>query len=85
MTLEKLRSVLGWCTVINVALLLLWSGLLLFAHDWMFHFHTRLGIRLTPEVYDAMHYGGLGLYKLAIWLLNLAPYIALRIVGRQQR
>jgi len=29
-----------------------------------------------------MHYGGLGIYKLAIWLLNLAPYVALRIVGR---
>ncbi|MEA3211661.1 MAG: hypothetical protein QOE70_4718 [Chthoniobacter sp.] len=82
MTLEKFRSMLGWCTVINVALLLLWSAVFLFAHDWMFQLHTRLGFKLTPEVFDAMHYGGLGIYKLAIWLLNLAPYIALRIVGR---
>ena len=82
MTLEKLRSMLGWCTMINVALLLLWSAAFLFAHDWMFQLHTRLGFKLSPEVFDAMHYGGLGIYKLAIWLLNLAPYIALRIVGR---
>src|SRR5262245_40857177 len=40
-----------------------------------------LGFKLTPEVFDARHYGGLGIYKLAIWLLNLAPYVALRIVG----
>jgi hypothetical protein len=82
MTVEKFRSMLGWCTMINVALLLLWSAAFLFAHDWMLQLHTRLGFRMTPEVFDAMHYGGLGIYKLAIWLLNLAPYIALRIVGR---
>jgi Family of unknown function (DUF6868) len=82
MTLEKFRSMLGWCTLINVALLLLWSGTFLFAHDWMFALHSRWGFKLTPEVFDAMHYGGLGIYKLAIWLLNLAPYVALRIVGR---
>jgi hypothetical protein len=82
MTLEKLRSMLGWCTVINVALLLLWSGIFLFAHDWMFQLHGRFGFKMTQEVFDAMHYGGLGLYKLAIWMLNLAPYIALRIIGR---
>ena len=45
----------------------------LFARDWMFQLHARW-FRLTPELFDAMHYGGLGLYKLAIWLLNLAPY-----------
>ena len=48
----------------------------------MFQLHTRWWFKLTPELFDAMHYGGLGIYKLAIWLLNLAPYIALRIVGR---
>jgi len=64
-----------------VALLLLWSGAFLFAHDWMFQLHARW-FRLTPELFDALNYGGLGLYKLAIWLLNLAPYIVLRIVGR---
>lgn len=82
MTLEKLRSLFGWCTVINIALLLLWSAAFLFAHDWMYRMHGQTGFMLTREVFDAMHYGGLGLYKLAIWLLNLAPYIALRIVGR---
>jgi hypothetical protein len=82
MTLEKLKSLFGWCTVINVALLLVWSALFLLAHDWMYQMHGQFGFKLTREGFDAMHYGGLGLYKLAIWLLNLAPYIALRIVGR---
>jgi hypothetical protein len=81
MTLEKLRSMLGWCTVINVALLLVWAGAFLFAHDWMFQLHGRW-FKLTPEAFDALHYGGMGIYKIAIWMLNLAPYIALRIVGR---
>jgi hypothetical protein len=73
---------LGWCTVINVTLLLLWSGVFLFAHDWMYQLHTNSWFTMTPEMFDAIHYGGLGIYKLAIWMLNLAPYIALRIVAR---
>ena len=46
----------------------------------MFQLHARW-FRVTPEVFDALHYRGLGLYKLAICLLNLAPCIALRITG----
>jgi len=64
-----------------IFLLLLWSGAFLSAHDWMFQLNARW-FRQTPEVFDAMHYGGLGRYKLAIWLLNFAPCVALRIVGR---
>ena len=79
MTLEAVRSVLLWCFVLNYAFLLVWAGVFLFARDGMRNLHGRW-FRLTPEQFDAAHYGGMGLYKLGILLFNLAPYIALHIV-----
>jgi hypothetical protein len=37
---------------------------------------------LSVEQFDALHYAGMALYKVGILLLNLVPYIALRLVGR---
>ena len=37
---------------------------------------------ICQEQFDALHYAGMALYKVGILLLNLVPYIALRLVGR---
>jgi len=36
---------------------------------------------LSVEEFDAIHYKGMAFFKMGIVLLNLAPYLALRIVG----
>ena len=36
---------------------------------------------LSRERFDSLHYAGLAGDPLAIWLFNLAPYLALRIIG----
>jgi hypothetical protein len=38
---------------------------------------------LTAAQFDAIHYGGMSAYKIGILLLNLVPYIALRIALHQ--
>ena len=75
-----LRDVLLWCAVINYGILLVWFLLFILAHDWMHRLHGRW-FRLSVEQFDALHYAGMGIFKLGIILLNLVPYIALRIVG----
>ena len=40
---------------------------------------------LSVEQFDMLHYAGMSIYKLGILLLNLVPYIALRICGRNMR
>ena len=35
----------------------------------------------SVETFDALHYGGMTIYKLCIILFNLVAYIAVRIVG----
>ncbi len=80
MTLELLRDMLGWCSVINIGLLLYWWLIITFAHDWVYRFHGRW-FKIPVETFDAIHYGGMAFFKLTIFVFNLVPYLALRIVG----
>ena len=79
MTIEVIRGVLAWSAVINIGLLLWWFLFFSLAHDWTYRFHGKW-FKLTTEQFDALHYGGMAVFKLGILLFNLVPYLALRIV-----
>ena len=80
MTIEMLRAFLGWCAVINYGVLIVWFVLFIGARDWMHHLHGRW-FRLTDKQFDMVHYAGMGLFKLGIFLFNLAPYLALLVIA----
>ena len=80
MTIEQLQLFFGWCTVINVAILLFWFVFYLFGHDFMYRFHSRM-FKMSKENFDTVHYAGLAIFKIGIFLFNFAPYMALRIIG----
>jgi hypothetical protein len=80
MELEVIRAALGWCTLINWGLLIFWWLFIWLARDLVYRVHTKW-FKLSSEAFDAMHYAGMGLFKLAVIMLNLVPYLALRIVG----
>jgi hypothetical protein len=42
--------------------------------------HSKL-YKISEERFDAVNYAGLALYKGAVFVFNLVPYLALRIVG----
>ena len=79
MSIETMRAVLGWSFVINYGVLLLWFLFFTLAHDWMHRFHGRW-FRVPVDQFDTIHYAGMAIYKIGILLLNLVPYVALRIV-----
>ena len=79
MTIETIRDVLGWCAVINLGLLLWWFLFFMLAHDWMYRIHGKW-FKLPVERFDAIHYSGMAFFKMCILLLNIAPYLAIRIV-----
>jgi hypothetical protein len=76
---NEIRNVLAWCAGINYGILFIWFGVFVFAHDWMYRLHSRW-FKLSVETFDAMHYGGLSVYKIGILLFNLVPLIALWLV-----
>ena len=80
MSLEIIRDLLAWCIVINWIVLLWWLVFFIMAHDWMYRIHSKW-FKIPVDRFDALHYGGMALFKIGILLFNLVPYLALRIVG----
>ncbi len=78
MTVTTLRDILIWSLVFNYVILLVWFVALAYAHDWVYRLHTRW-FALSRESFDAIHYGGMAVYKIGVLLLNLAPLIAILI------
>jgi len=79
MSIEQIREVLLWCTVINFAILIYWWLVFMLAHDFVYRLHGRW-FKMPVEEFDGTHYKAIAFYKLGIILLNLVPYIALTIV-----
>jgi hypothetical protein len=80
MTLETLTTFFGWCSIINIAILLLTTFLLMGFKDLVSSIHSKMfGIeqRGIPLIY--VNY--LGNYKIAIFIFSLVPYLALKIMG----
>ena len=80
MTIEMMRAVLGWCSIINIGLLLWWSLFLIFAHDWVYRIHSKW-FKLSPATFDTIHYAGIIFLKIIVLVFSVIPYFALCIVG----
>jgi hypothetical protein len=79
-TLESLRTLLLWSLAINTVLLGVWFAGFVWTHDAQYRLHTRW-FRLSPETFDAIHYAGMALFEIGIFLLNLAPLLGLYLMG----
>ena len=79
MNVEIMCGFLGWCAVINIGLLIWWFLFFWLAHDSMYRFHGKM-FRISVETFDAIHYAGMAVFKIGIFLFNLVPYLALVII-----
>ena len=80
MTLEVARRFLLWCTALDYGALLVWFLVFVFAHEWIRRIHGKW-FQVSREQFDALHYAGMGTFKIGILLLNLVPLVALFILG----
>jgi hypothetical protein len=80
MTLELIRTALGWCSLINFGILLVWVLVFVTGRGCLYRLHSRM-FAITEERFNAIHYAGMAGYKLLILVFNLVPWIVLHIVG----
>ena len=76
MSAARLFMTLCWGAAINYAILLVWFGAFVFAHDAVYRLHQRR-FRLTPEAFDALNYGAIAAYKIGNMLLFVVPALAI--------
>lgn len=81
MDMVQLQSFLGWCIIINYALLLFWFALLPRAGSWVYGFQARL-FGIDPATVRDEHFHLMGQFKLMIMIFNIAPWLALLLMGR---
>jgi hypothetical protein len=80
---DTIKELLFYSLAFNYGVLIIWSGVFILAHDWMYRLHSRW-FKLSVETFDALHYAGMAVYKIGIFLLNLAPLIAFWLVFKNR-
>ena len=76
MTTTETKDILLWCVVINYTVLIVWFGVFVVAHEWMYKLHGRW-FKVSANTFDAIHYAGMAAYKIGILVFFLVPLLAL--------
>lgn len=82
MNLETLQTFFGYCTLIGYGVLLLWTVVFRFAHDWHFGMAKGWFKTATVEAYDMVNFAGIAAFKLAIVLFFLIPFISIWLIAK---
>ena len=80
MTTEALTELLGWASVINIAILIFSTVMLIAMRGFVTVIHSKL-FGLDEKDLGRAYFQYLAQYKIAIIVLNIAPYLALKIMA----
>ena len=78
--ISTITTFLGWCTVINLGLYVFSAVMMTIFNTTIKSIHSKLS-RVPAEKLDELYFNFLGNYKLAIFITNLVPYIALKMMA----
>ncbi len=79
-TMMLFTAFFGWCSVINIALLLLATIFISTFNRFTKSIHHKL-FHVSMKELDLVYFRYLAYYKLGILLFNLAPYLALKLMA----
>jgi len=80
MSIDQITLLLGWTAAINIAILMFTTVSLLAMRGWVTRIHAQM-FGLDEKDLGRAYFQYLAQYKIAIIVLNIAPYLALRIIG----
>ncbi len=78
--LSTITTFFGWCTTINIGLLTYSSIMIIILNAPVKKLHAKM-THISPEKLNEMYFNFLGNYKLGIFIFNLVPYCALKIMA----
>ena len=78
-SIEAWREFLGWCTVLNMAMLAFVGILVSLMRGTMVEIHGKM-YGLAEDELSRQYFQYLAQYKIAIFVLNLIPYVALTLM-----
>jgi hypothetical protein len=78
--ISAITTFLGWCTVVNLGIYAITAIALTLFRNTIKDLHSKL-MGVPTEKLDELYFNYLGSFKLAIIILSITPYIALKIMG----
>ena len=80
MSIELITELLGWCIIINVVFLMFASIWFMIFKSWTANLVANV-YGLKEEHVRFAYFQYVAFYKIAIFVFNLVPYIALKIIA----
>lgn len=77
---NELTHFFGLCTVINLVIYLFSAFFIIAFKNFTINIHSKI-VGVEASELPNMYFKFLGNYKIGILLLNLSPYIALKLMG----
>ncbi len=77
---ELIQAFLGWCSIINIGLLLFSAIFVILLRDQVSTLHAKI-FNLNKEDVFRAYFQYLAQYKILIIVLNIVPYFALKIMN----
>jgi hypothetical protein len=81
--LDILAGILIRCFLGGMVLLVVWFAMFVFAGDRIYQMHSRWFL-VPRQTFDAIHYTGMALTKIAIILFFLIPWIAIKLTSQKR-
>ena len=78
--LQTITAFLGWCTVVNVGIYLLIALSLMGLREPIKKIHSKISA-VPSEKLNELYFNYLGNFKVAIIILNLVPYLSLKLMA----
>lgn len=80
-TINYICGFLGWCTILNIVLFCYMAVMLIAFNAPIKRLHSRIML-IPKEQLNGLYFSFLAHYKLAILILNLVPYCAMKIMAQ---
>ena len=77
--IETVTRFLCWCAVLNMGLLLFSTSIFVMFNAQIKALHVKL-ITVDPATLNVLYFNFFGHYKIAVLVLNLVPYLVLKIL-----
>ena len=79
-TIAVVREFFGWCSVINIVLLMFSAIFIIRIRKSAASIHGKM-FGLDEDYLSKAYFQYLGQYKIAIIVFNIVPYLALKVMG----
>ncbi|GHD24908.1 DUF6868 family protein [Halioglobus pacificus] len=79
-SIQLATTFFGWCSVVNVGVYLLTALVLMFFREPVKKLHSKIAAVPSGQL-DELYFSYLANFKIAILILNLTPYIALKLMA----